>query len=476
MSSFIRARYVEIALACILVTLLGYSFSTLLTKPKLWTDEAVTLEIARNVAESGKFNAEPSPDTWYPTPYVLQSTGYPVTIPLAATFKLFDYGFAQARVVMLLWMIVALSATFLCMRALFSGTVALASVLLLSTFASFHANGRTATGEIPGFAFLMLGVYFWLEKRNLWIAGALWGLCVVTKPSLFIFLIPTITITLLLQSKPFLERVFDVARVGFAMIPAGLLWIFLVIPEPLSITAWQTMYAFLTNPFATEVRIMPSLSTLILQPTIMYFALWFACLALAYRSLSESKQHAFYLFVGIFTAFAFWYYLRSPGWLRYFIVGELLLLTLLPAALATLQKRFAYLAPASLAKYAAPIAITCITLFQIVQFSSADIYTSDTSLRVAEYINTTYPNESVLTLGNLSISVLLESPERYTYIKLDGIPPLGKPLSSDYFPTFVIVEDAEEGINYYPAAESILESHYALEHTIGAVQIFKLKE
>ncbi len=472
--TLLRARWAETCVVFVLTILCVVSFSTLLTKPKLWTDEAVTLEIARNIHEHGSLNAMPSPGMWYPAPYVLQSTGYPVTLSLAAVFSIFDYGFTQARIVMLLWMLAALIATFIVIRGLFSKEIALGSILLLATFASFHANGRTATGEVPGFALLMLGVYFWLEKRNLWIAGALWGLTVVTKPSLFIFLIPTITITLLLQSKPFLERVFDVACVGFSMIPAGLLWIFLVIPEPFSMTAWQTMYAFLTNPFATEARVMPSLGTLIFQPTIAYFTLWFVCLVFAFRSLSESKQRAFYLFVGIFTAFAFWYYLQSPGWLRYFMIGELLVLILLPSALSSLSKSFETFLPRLFVQSAVPLAIGAITLFQIAQFTTADIYSSDTSLRVAEYINTTHTNDSVLTLGNLGISVLLATPERYTYIQLDGIPPLGNPLSSDYLPTVVIVEDAEEGTNYYTAAASILQSLYVLEHSIDALQIYTL--
>ena len=50
-----------------------------------------------------------------------------------------------------------------------------------------------------------------------------------------------------------------------------------------------------------------------------------------------------------------------------------------------------------------PLAIGAITLFQIAQFTTADIYSSDTSLRVAEYINTTHTNDSVLTLGNLGL-------------------------------------------------------------------------
>jgi len=470
--TFLRTYLIEICVAAILSIVLLVSLSTLLTKPRLWTDEAVTLELARNMHEHGSLNALPAPGSWYEAPYVLQSTGYPVTLSLAVVFSLFDYGFTQARVLMLAWMLAALVMCFLLMRSLFTKEIALGSVLSLATFASFHANGRTATGEIPGFAFLMAGLYFFLAQKNLWLAGALWGLAVVSKPSVFVVLIPTITLTLLLQQKPFWERVRDVFRVGIAMVPAGALWIFLIIPEPFSIAAWQTIFGFLVNPYAAAQGTMPSLVSLLLQPTIAYFALWFAALALAFRALTEPSHRVLYVFVGIFSTLAFLYYLRSPGWLRYFLIAELLMLVLLPSAFHALQIRYVNKLPQFFARFGAAFTVGCIALFQIMQFNSADIYTSHTSLRVANYVNAEYPNASTLSLGHLGISVLLNTDERYTYIRLEGIAPLGEPLSESFLPDVVIVEDAEEGTNYYPEAQAILNAHYRIVQMVGAAGIY----
>lgn len=469
--TLIRTYYVELCVAIIVCTLIFVSFSTLLTKPRLWTDEAVTLELARNMHESGVLNAQPAPGVWYEAPYVLQSTGYPVTLSLAAVFSLFDYGFTQARVAMLVWMLAALLLCFMCVRSLWGKDIALGSVLLLSTFASFHANGRTATGEIPGFAFLMLGLYFWLVRKNLFLAGLFFGLAVVTKPSVFIFIIPTITITLLFEQKPFLERIRDILYVGLSMTPAAIIWIGLVIPEPFSLPAWHTMGQFLASPYAAAKTALPYTS-LILHPTILYFTLWCAVVAVAYRSVADERERLLYIFTYLFTAFAFVYYLRSPGWLRYVLIAELLILTLLPSALYALQTRAAGKLPHVVARFGAAASVGAIALFQALQFQSADIYTSDLSLRVAEYVNTEYPDSSTLTLNIFGVFPLLETEERYTYTRLEGIKPLGEPLSESLLPDVVIVDNANKGTNYDPMAEELLERRYRRTHLIDAVEIF----
>jgi 4-amino-4-deoxy-L-arabinose transferase-like glycosyltransferase len=466
-----RTYWIEICVAAILSIVCIVSFSTLTTKPRLWSDEAVTLEIARNMYESGVLNAQPSPGVWYEAPYVLQSTGYPVTLSLAAAYSLFDYGFTQARVAMLAWMLAALLICFFFLRSLFGKDAALGSVLLLATFASFHATGRTATGEIPGFALLALGLYFWLTRKNLLVAGIFMGLAVVAKPSVLIFTVPAITIALLLQGKPFLERVRDVVYVGSSMALAAILWIVLIIPEPFSLSAWQTILQFLANPYSAALA-PPSISSLILHSTVFYFALWCAVIALAYRYAEDGRERLLYLFVGTFTFFAFAYYLRSPGWLRYLIVAELLILSVLPIAFRTLQTRGARFLTHPAIRFGAAASVVVIALFQVVQYQSAEIYTSDLSLRIAEYVNTEYPDASVHTLSIFGVFPLLDTRERYTYSPFGGVKPLGEPFDGSVLPDVVIVDVAGKGINYDSTAVEILEKHYHRVTVIETAEIY----
>jgi len=474
--AFFRTFWIELIVIVVMFLMCTWSASTLLTKPKIWIDETLTLELSRNLSEHGVLNAQSGPGEWYPQPYLLQETGYPVTASLAGFFKIFGYGFTQARIAMLIWITAALGTFFLVFRKLFSKEIALQSFLLLSTFASFYANGRPATGEIPGFAFFLVGLYFWLSRSNLWLTGLVWGFAVVTKPSVFIFLIPSITIMLLLQRKLFISRVYDIVRVGTAMMPAGLVWTWLVIPEPFSLTAWQSILGFFTHSFdAAAGSAPPVVISIFSQPTLIYFALWLSVLCIALRFITDHKIRLLYFFTLIYTVFSFTQYLRSPGWLRYILISEFLILALLPHAFQILQERFGHMLPSRIAQKSAAIIIGVIVLFQFVQLNTiAKLYTSDGVIRTAEYINTRYPNASVASLGSLTTSVLLDTDDRSVYIRFPGIPAIGSnPLTHEKLPSVII---ADETSDEYLESKKVLEARYRKAATIDAFGIYELKK
>lgn len=466
-----RTYWIEIVVVCALVVMVFWSYSTLLTKPKIWIDEALTLEISRNLAQHGTLNAKVAPDEWYAQPYLLQETGYPITTSLAGFFKVFGYGFTQARTLMLVWIVLALGALFCVFRSLISREIALQSFLLLVTFASLYANGRPATGEIPGFAFFILGLYFWLKRENLWCLGFLWGFAVVTKPSVFVFLIPAITITLLFQNKPFLDRVKDILHVGISMLPAGMLWMFLVLPHPFSPAAWHTIVTFYAHPFSADGVAAPTVISVFSQPTLMYFALWLAVLLFAWRYIKDAKIKLLYLFTFIYTIFTVINYLRSPGWLRYILISEFLILALLPHALHTLQERFGYLLPSRFAQKSAVILVSAVIIFQFVQLNTtAKLYTSVGVLRTAEYLNMHYPHASIAAVGTLTTYALLNSENRSVYIRFPGIPSIGSNLTKNN-PKGVVVADVTT--EEYLESKAVLEKEYRKVTTIDAFEIYE---
>ena len=117
LSVFIKKYFVEVLLGIILASVILFSFSTLTTKPRFWIDEAKSIELAKSWQSFGKLDLEVAPGVFSGVPEVLQSTGYSVTIPLAAFFKVFGFGLEQARVYMILWMAAALIAAFFIGRA-----------------------------------------------------------------------------------------------------------------------------------------------------------------------------------------------------------------------------------------------------------------------------------------------------------------------------------------------------------------------
>ena len=470
----LKKYQIEIIVGLGLLLMLAWALPTMTTKPKIWIDEAVPLENARNIYLHGTLNALPAPGVWYAEPYLLQQTGYPVTLSLAAFFKVFGYGFTQARAAMLVWICIMLVTLYAVMRSLFSKEIALYSFFLAITFASLYANGRPTTGEIPGFVFLLCGLYFWLKRENPWLLGFLWGFAVVSKPSVYQLLIPAITLTLLVQQKPFIERLKDIARTGMAMIPAAVLWIVLVLPAPFSLETWQSLAAFFAHPFGAAADVAGlSLTGHLAQKTLAYFAIWIAVLVAAFRLEHNATIKMLYWFTFIYSIFAFLYYLRSPVWLHYILIAELLILALLPHALHMMFEKYGpYIRPRLLRAHALPLAIAVIALFQIVQLNTvAKLYTSDSVIRTAAYVNEHYPHDSVATIGTLTVSTLLETENRYIDYDLLGVPRIGSnPLEMTPLPRIIV---ADESTDDYVQVKKALASSYTKVTTIDIFGVYE---
>src|SRR3989338_7126076 len=162
--SFLKNYFYEIIFYALLIWVAGYSLANLTTKPRLWYDEGVNIEIAGNLARFGMLDMQIAPGVFSELAYTFQATGYPVTVPLAAFFKLFGFGATQARLYMLLWILAALMSIFFVLKRLMGEKDALCVLSLIATFASFFDNGRAVIGEIPGFVFVVWALYFWLLK------------------------------------------------------------------------------------------------------------------------------------------------------------------------------------------------------------------------------------------------------------------------------------------------------------------------
>lgn len=451
-------------LVLIFLGVLALSFSTLITKPRLWIDEAKSIELARGFLKFGKLDIETAPREFTGFPELLQSTGYPVTVPLAVFFKLFGYGLAQARIYMLIWMVVALSTAFIVARRLFGDWPALGAVLLIATFASFHDSGRTVVGEIPGFVFLLAGIYFWLIRGEYFGTGLWWGLTVVVKPSVYTWIIPTIFLVFLLEKKDFLKRV---SAVAIGMLPAAFGWILLVLDEPFSKLAWVSIGSFYKNPYgvigATE-QIFNNLINAPYSTTLIYFGFWFVVLFLGRYRLEDWKLKSLYNFALIYSFFAFAYYLRSPGWLRYILVAELLILFLLPQALVVITKRRRLMA-------SLVMLLALIQLFHF--FTGADIYYSDAAIRASDFLNEQFPDKSIGVLDSLNLAALIKSRQRFLVAEMAGLPQLGiNPLLRKPLPE-VIASDPDN--KFFQEELEVIRNNYDLVKELNGYNIYSLK-
>src|SRR3989344_1514541 len=184
----------------IILLVIIVSFQTLTTKPGLWVDEAKTILLARSYANYGTLDIEVSPGRYSKVKPLLQSTGYPTSIPLAFLFRIFGESFELARVYMLAWMCIALIGIYFFSLQFGDKKQALFSVALVACFASFHDSGQTVVGEIPGFIFLLAGLYYWIKRGEYIGAGFFLSLALVTKPSVYLSVVPAIILVVLFEA------------------------------------------------------------------------------------------------------------------------------------------------------------------------------------------------------------------------------------------------------------------------------------
>ena len=134
--------------------------------PKYWHDEAFALEQARTFLELGRLDFTVAPYKPSGMAIAMSANGPPLSIPLAGVFSLFGIGLLQARVYMLFWLVAVTIAVYLFLKKTFDTPSAVVGTLLMATFASFYANGRTATGDIPGLFFAVTALYFFVHKQQ----------------------------------------------------------------------------------------------------------------------------------------------------------------------------------------------------------------------------------------------------------------------------------------------------------------------
>jgi len=155
-----------------------------------WFDEGWTFTTARNWLEHGKYALRLG-DEWVSAKTMTQS--FPVTIPIAISFKVFGVGLISGRLPGILYTIGALAWIFAIATQLYGNRVAwgaLLATLLLPPSPELQPLivGRQALGDIPMLFFLLSGYWFLYQAlkqpRNFFMliyASFFGGLAIVTK-------------------------------------------------------------------------------------------------------------------------------------------------------------------------------------------------------------------------------------------------------------------------------------------------------
>ncbi|MDD5430727.1 MAG: glycosyltransferase family 39 protein [Candidatus Pacebacteria bacterium] len=472
MSNLTSNKYFNFGLiALAIVWVVVYSSITLTTKPRLWVDEAKSIELAESFADYGKLDIQTAPGKFSGIPQLLQSTGYPVTAPLALIFKIFGNSLVAARVFMLAWMIAALIGIYSLGRRIFGEKEAILAVFLTASFASFFDSGRTVVGEIPGFVFLTCGIYCCLLKKNYYLSGLFLGLAVVTKPSVFLAIAPAIFLAFIFEGRGFIGKIL---KTGIGMIPAAIGWILLVLGNPFVKSSWESILNFFKNPYSSDSvggNMLSNFLGFFHSTTLIYFGILFLVVITARFFLNDQKLKSIYNFAIIYGALAFVYYLRSPGWLRYIVVAELLILFLLPEALRIIADKIPKIGGCAV-RLVATGAVFLIAVQTFHLFTAAQIYTSDTAIKTADYLNEKFSGKSIGVMNSLGVSILLDADKKYQIVEMAGIPVIGEnPLSANPLPEVIV---SVIGDKFLEQGRPVLEKKYRLTDNFDGYDIYTL--
>ena len=386
--------------------------------PKYWHDEAFALEQARTFLELGRLDFTVAPYKPSGMAIAMSANGPPLSIPLAGVFSLFGIGLLQARVYMLFWLVAVTIAVYLFLKKTFDTPSAVVGTLLMATFASFYANGRTATGDIPGLFFAVTALYFFVHKQQYAWRGIFFALAAVTKTSAFHMALPAAGIALLFfeRNRFFLPAI----RFGMGALLIICLWFLILLPYPYSFSEFTPLIEFYKNP-THKASLLEQFSGGIPSPlfssTIGYFSVLASILLLAFfknRRAIPDTQKRIYVFIAIYAVLQTIVFLRSPGWLRYLVPLEIFILMLLFPALSTLasSKKISY----ALAGLLIGFQLTHYLFF-------SNILSRPDSTPHAVVLNQLLNENSGSTIGfvdNLMVSAFIPSSKKFHYIYLGG--------------------------------------------------------
>lgn len=429
-TNFLKNYIYEIIVCVMLVWVAGYSLFYLTTKPKLWYDEGVNIEVASNFFRFGVLDMQIAPAVFSGAGYLYQATGYPVTMSLALIFKLFGFSASLARLYMIVWMLIALISIYVMLKKIMGQKEAALTIILVSTFASFFDNGRAVMGEIPGFVFLIWALYLWILKDSYVWTGFFLGLALAAKSSIYISVLPVFVLVLFLRKEKWISR--SAKTVLGAMLPI-LLRIIFAMSNIFSISEWRYVLRLFRNPFGTNVSpyeyALQNLRALPLIPSLAYFSFFMIIILVAWflfgqKQIANDQYKKLFLFATVYIFFAFLYYLKSPGWIRYLIAVELFIFILMVPALKHLFERRDH-------GFLLSFVVVILACGQFVYlFNGAKLYYSNAELAVANFANAEFKNKTVGILNIPQIGAFIAPEKKFQTWKMVGVPQLGEDLLS----------------------------------------------
>lgn len=470
---YLLAERQNIALAVACALLIVASIWHLPASPATWFDEGINLGIAKSLINNGVYSLEIAPGKFVEQRPFLITTNYPVLLPVAASLKLFSANLTAARIPAVLFLWGFALAAYMLVKKLYSREAAIFTLALIASFTPFYGNGKNLLGEVPGLFYLFAGLLALMNAerpRRLFFAGLLFGLCAATKP-FFLIIIPAIATGIWWK-----DGLTKIALKRLALIGAGLagpliMWLWTILPS-FSLTAIFATTGYYSNSYAATgflATITQNILRFAKESTPLHFTLLAIIVVIAaWRAKKSGLLTPTEVILLTFAAINWLWYLKTPGWYRYFFTAHMVLLALFPAALLKIAPRKAVVG-----------VLAALIAFQVsftIKHRYDSLYYSNDAANVAEYLNNKPASgETILTLNEPSVAFLLQNPS-YQYLQINPALHFGESSLADKkgrrFDYVVARGLSNIGITN---VEQILNAEYSATE-FGAYTLYSLKK
>lgn len=456
--------------------LILFSLWRLPYSPATWFDEGINLGITKSLVNKGVYSLEVGPDEFVENRQFLITSNYPVLLPVAVSLKLFGFNLTAARLPMVLFLFLFLLAAYLLVKKLYSKQAAILALALIISFVPFYGNGKNVLGEIPGLFYFLAGLLLLSESwrwKRLFFAGVFFGLSAATKP-FFLIVLPAVLAGELYfgyknkaLGKEFWKRI-GIMAAGVFLPLIG--WLATILPE-FSLKGLVSMVNYYSNSYAATnfgSLIVSNFLRFFSETTPLHFLLLFLALFSVYWLKQKKGQlRKIEIILLVFIVINAFWYLKTPGWYRYFFPAHIILLLSFPAALIYLFKK--------------KLAIAVIILLLLVQFPlliskrNENLYNSEEAVIFSKaVIEQTKPNSKMLIINSPSIAFLLNNRRIYQYLQINPVFFFGEnTLAQEGEPYPYIIRKgslADVGID---GLEEALDSDYKIIKEFGHYVLYK---
>jgi len=342
----LRTKYIQVGMvvASIFVFVLIHASFRLTESPPVWYDEGFYMQAARLIVESGgDIGIMLSPEVNVGGEAI--TVGFPLIYPLGAALHLFGHSIHVARVVMVVFLLLFTGALWCYARRAFGVVVAVGVCVLIATLPTLYGNGKSVLGEVPGLFFLLLfmsSLYAYASRPRMGVliaGGIALGLGAATKPVFLLALLALIPVLVLKRKQLHLNPTMLTIGTLATLVPL-VVWAATQFGSNTSLTALISFYA---NPYEAGgvATLMSHNAFRFLREAVPLYlgammVLWVAALVLRHHrgvAVLPSEMFAF-----LFAILVLVFYMRTPGWYRYFFPALVLAIIFLPNNLMVLAR------------------------------------------------------------------------------------------------------------------------------------------